>query len=516
MDLPCFGYKVRLKLMVQRFFCDNQGCERVTFAESFPGLLAYRARRTERLKEQQLSVAFELGGETGKRILAIVSIDSSGDTLLRDILRAPEPVVEIPRVLGVDDWANCKGRNYGTIFVDLETHEPIDLLDSREANAVKVWLQVHPGVEIICRDRGKEYIKAATAGAPNAEQVADRWHLLKNIRETLQTILTHKPECLKVAAQQSHLDELGQTGEEQQPPLSVAGELNSPALSGGEEARSAKPTKVEQDKAAVHARRQTRYEQVRRLHHEDHSIRAIGRLMKMAARTVKKYIEAETCPQYATGRVRPSKLNPHLPYLEARWQAGCTNGTQLWRELRDERGFTGSRVLVSRWAAKQRQFLPAPVRYTRRQEATLKPQLAREQSAVPWSPPRAAWLLMRDPVELSEDEVATVHRIVSADSKVARAVELVQRFIGMVKNRRPDGLVAWLEEARSVRIRALTSFVNGIYADFAAVHNALKLEWSAGQTEGQVNRLKYIKRQGYGRAGFELLRKRVLYRAHSA
>ena len=516
MDLPCFGYQVRLNLTVQRFFCDNKECNRVTFAESFPGLVSYKARRTERLKEQQLSVAFELGGEAGKRILAIVRMVSSGDTLLRDILQAPEPVVETPRVLGIDDWANCKGRSYGTIFVDLETHKPIDLLDSRAASAVKAWLQAHPDVEIICRDRGKEYIKAATAGAPDAEQVADRWHLLKNMRETLQTILTHKPECLKAAAQQPLPDERGQPREEQQPQFSVVGEQNSPSYSGDEEAPSAKPTKAEQDKAAVHARRQARYDQVRRLHREGHSIRAIARLMKMATRTVKKYIEAETCPQYATGRVRPSKLNPHLPYLEARWQSGCTNGTQLWRELRDQHGFTGSRPLVSRWAAKQRQLLPTTVRYSRQQKASLKPQLARKHKAAPWSPSRAAWLLVRDPSELNEEEAATVRRIVKADSKVARAVELAQRFVEMVKKRGQDCLLTWLEEARSVRIRALTSFVNGIYADFAAVHNALKLEWSAGQTEGQVNRLKFIKRQGYGRAGFELLRRRVLYQARSA
>jgi transposase len=516
MDLPCFGYKVRLNLTVQRFFCDNKECSRVTFAESFPNLVSFRARRTERLKEQQLSVAFELGGEAGKRILAIVRMVSSGDTLLRDILQAPEPVVGTPRVLGIDDWANCRGRNYGTIFVDLETHEPIDLLDSREASTVKAWLQAHPGIEIICRDRSKEYIKAANAGTPDAEQVADRWHLLKNMRETLQTILTHKPECLKAAAQQPLPDELGQTGEEQQPQVSVAGKLNSPSFSGGGEALSTRPTQADQDKAAVHARRQARYEQVRCLHREGHSIRAIARLMKLAARTVKKYIEAETCPQYATGHVRPSKLSPHLPYLEARWRSGCTNGTQLWCELRDQRGFTGSRPLVSRWAANQRQLLPAPVRYSRQQSASLKPQLAREHKPAPWSPSRAAWLLVRDPLELNEEEAATARRIVEADSKMARAVELTQRFVQMVKKRGQDCLLTWLEEARSVRIRALTSFVNGIYADFAAVHNALKLEWSAGQTEGQVNRLKFIKRQGYGRASFQLLRKRVLYQARLA
>jgi transposase len=515
MDLPCFGYKVRLNLTVQRFFCDNEACKRVTFAESFPGLVAYKARRTERLSRQQLSVAFELGGETGKRILAIVSMGSSGDTLLRDILQAPEPIVDTPRVLGIDDWANCKGRTYGTIFVDLETHQPVDLLDTREASVVEAWLKMRPGVEIICRDRGKEYIKAASSGAPDAEQVADRWHLLKNIREMLQTILTHKPECLKAAAQRSLPDEDEEPEQCMQPQLSDASEVDMSSPLKNDVTLPVKPTKAQQDKAAVHSRRQARYDQVRQLHRDGHSMRGIARLMKMSKRTVKKYVEADACPQYTTGRVQPSKLNRYLPYLEDRWQSGCTNASQLWRELRDQHGFAGSRGLVARWAAKQRQLLPAPARYRRQQKASLKPQLAHEHKPTSWSASRASWLLIRDLSELNEEEAATVNRITAADGKVAKAIELVQSFIAMVKKRKKDGLITWLEDARSVRIRALTTFVNGIYADFEAVYNALKMEWSAGQTEGQINRLKFIKRQGYGRAKFGLLRRRVLYQPGS-
>lgn len=314
MDLPCFGYEVRLNLSVQRFFCDNDACPRVTFAERFPGLLAYRARRTERLRRQQVAVAFELSGECGRRILEIMRMGSSGDTLLREILQAPEPDVCVPRVLGIDDWANCKGRSYGTILVDLETHQPIDLLATRETSAVEEWLQAHTGIEIICRDRGKEYIKAANAAAPEAAQVADRWHLLKNMRETLQTILTHKPACLRAAVRQSLPDAVEQVEPELERQPFTGSLTNSTPPLRLDDPRRVKLTKAEQDKAAVHARRQTRYEQVRRLHRDGHSIRSIARAMKVSTRTVKKYLEAETCPQYATGRVRASKLNPHLPF----------------------------------------------------------------------------------------------------------------------------------------------------------------------------------------------------------
>ena len=170
------------------------------------------------------------------------------------------------------------------------------------------------------------------------------------------------------------------------------------------------------------------------------------------------------------------------------------------------------RALVSRWAAKQRQLLLPAVRYKRQQRATVKPQLEREHSPAPWSPSRASWLLIRPLSELTKEEAATVQRITAADRKVEQAVELVQRFVEMVKKRKKNCLLTWLEDARAIRLRALTSFVNGICADLSAIYNALTMEWSAGQTEGQVNRLKFIKRQGYGRASFELLRKRVLYR----
>jgi transposase len=137
-------------------------------------MLASYARRTHRLQSQQLKVAFALGGEASARLLSITGMGTSPDTLLRMIRNADEPKFEIPRVLGVDDWAKRKGHSYGTILVDLESRQPVDLLLERSAASLAEWLKAHPGVEVISRDRGTEYIKGATQGAPNAIQVADR------------------------------------------------------------------------------------------------------------------------------------------------------------------------------------------------------------------------------------------------------------------------------------------------------------------------------------------------------
>lgn len=179
-DLPCFGFRVQLHLAVRRFFCHYKPCSRHTFAESFPELVRFKKHRTNRLCQQQLAVAFVVSGEAGQRLLPLLAIPFSGDTLIRDIRRQSDVDPQAPRVLGIDDWAKKRGQTYGTILVDLESRQPVDLLDSREVADVTAWLQQHPGIEIISRDRGPDYAKAASLGAPEAQQVADRWHLLKN------------------------------------------------------------------------------------------------------------------------------------------------------------------------------------------------------------------------------------------------------------------------------------------------------------------------------------------------
>ena len=161
-DLPCLGYRVQLHLKVRRFFCRDIDCTRRTFAEPFPELVHYKARRTERLSQQQLAVAFAVSGEAGRRLLPLLAMPLSGDTLIRAIRELPDEEIRTPRVLGIDDWAKKRGHTYGTILVDLESRQPIDVLDSREAADVIAWLKQRPGVEIISRDRGADYIKAAT------------------------------------------------------------------------------------------------------------------------------------------------------------------------------------------------------------------------------------------------------------------------------------------------------------------------------------------------------------------
>lgn len=331
-DLPCVGYGVQLQMRVRRFFCDNSGCGHRTFAERFPAVVAPYARRTERLAVQQQQVAFEVGGEVGARLLNILGMPVSPDTLIRMVRRAPEPAVAAPRVLGVDDWAKKKGQSYGTILVDLEEHQVIDLLPERSAESFAEWLQAHPGVEIISRDRGTDYIKGATEGAPEAIQVADRWHLLQNLREALERLMTEKPACLKAAAAPVAQPEELAPHSQLNLLFAVASQSKGKAVATAEPKPTTQP---ERRKQARRARKQERYELVHSLHAEGVSVRDIGRRLNMSYHTIDKYLQADSCPFYPEQVKRGrSKLDPYLDYLTARWQAGGHNASQLWRELR--------------------------------------------------------------------------------------------------------------------------------------------------------------------------------------
>lgn len=454
-DLPCLGLTVRLHLAVRRFACCEVGCSRKTFAEDLGELLACRARRTTRLKAQHLATAYALGGEAGKRLTHELGMPISGDTLIRDIRQAAEEPVLAVRVVGVDDWAMLKGNRYGTILVDLEEHRPIDVIGSREAAEVAAWFQTHPEIEIISRDRGKDYIKAATEGAPQAEQVADRWHLLHNLQEAVATFLQQQPGCLQAAAQ--GVAALDQKTEPPLPSVLPEGSPNeieaSSTPSPPVQVTEKRPlTQAEQNQATGRARHQERFDQVRQLKQAGYSDRAIGRHMKMSPNTVRKYGEAESCPSYPVGRIGFSKLTPWLPYLEQRWQAGCTNTSQLWREI-SQKGFSGSLGLVIRWAVSQTKLLPTENQYRRQQAPTVRPALSRQLQPVPWSAGRASWLVMLDDNKLDQEQQAARTSMLAADTHMVTIDRLARQFVQLVKDRRSSDLDPWLNDVAASGIK---------------------------------------------------------------
>ena len=433
---------------------------------------------------QQQRVAFVLGGEAGASLLSIMGMAASPDTLIRLIRKIPEPEVTTPRVVSVDEWAKRKGRSYGTILVDLETHKPVDLLPEKSAESFANWLREHPGVEIISRDRCKEYINGANEGAPDAIQVADRWHLLNNLRDTLKKLMEGKRACLMAAADKPKTDGSSQD-------VTIENRVDSVELPE----TTPKLTKAEEKRLSRRQKRQERFEEAKKLHELGVSKSEIARRLNINWRTASKYIRIDECPVYAGQKRGLRNFAPFMDYMEKRWEEGCHNATQIWREIR-ELGYEGARRTPGEWATKKRKLASSSDTGAKK--------------IIPWTASNAAWLLVKPEDELTEDDRQALERMKEADEKVAQAYTWGQRFTEMVRERQPDSLLPWLEDVGKSRISALVSFAKGIKQDIAAVMNALSLPWSNGQTEGQVNRLKLIKRQMYGRANFDLLRKRVI------
>jgi len=466
-DLPVSGHSVRLRVTVRRFFCDHDMCARTTFAERMPGFLLPYARRTDRLGQQQLWVGFVVGGKAGSRLLALLAMRVSRDTLLRMIRRAPEPYVSTPRVLGIDDWVKRKGRDYGTILVDLEARQPVDMLPAATSEAVATWLREHPGVEIVSRDRGPEFIKGVQEGAPDAIPVADRWHLMKNLREAIERWLDGKRACLKAAARV--IEDAG--------PKTQTAELG-PDI-----------PKTRGVMTSGHERRLARYDAVVSLYGEGLSQVQIARRLSLSRKTVRRYIRADGCPPPTRRAPRPGKLDPYKPYIRERWSSGCRHAITILREIR-AMGYRGGYSILTAWMT-----------------SSLRQSSSRSGAA---PKRRLPWLLMRDEADLSDDDSQALDRMIQVDVQVRDVHDLTHRFLNMVREGRSGDLMTWIDDAGELGIASLRGFASGLIQDLDAVRNALLLPWSNGQVEGQINRIKLIKRQMYGRAGFDLLRKCVL------
>lgn len=486
-DLPWQGVAVRLELHTRRFRCLNASCPQRIFCERLPAVVARYARKTARLTDALQLIGFALGGKAGARLALQLGMIVSADTLLRRIRHAALIEQPTPRVLGVDDWAFRRGLRYGTLLVDLERRRPVDLLPDREAATLAAWLKAHPGVEIISRDRACAYADGARAGAPDAVQVADRWHLLKNMGDTVQRLLDRKHAVLRQVAKSITATAVEVT------------DGNAAAASA-----AAMPlTLSERAKQQSRARRLARYHDVVTLWQQGVSLRAIARELHLSRTTVKRYVRAESFPEPAQRPRRRSIVDPFGEYLAARWHEGCHNATVLWREIK-ERGFSGPYNAVCRYLARwRRDNLPRRLQQRKRTTTvtTCKTPSAR----------RTMWLLLGDETKQQPEEQAFVTRLLAQCPEAKTVHSLAQAFARIVRERKVDALDEWMTQAAASGLSEMRGFVTGLRRDLAAVKAALIYEWSNGQVEGQVNRLKLLKRQMFGRANFDLLKQRVLH-----
>jgi transposase len=494
--LPWCGTPVRFRVQVRKFFCDEPACGRRIFAERLDEVARVHARSTDRQREALEWIAFALGGEVGARLARELGLLASPDTLLNRIRGASRAEAEDVRVLGVDNFGFRKGNAPGTILVDLERRQIVDLFEGHSTELIEQWLRQHPGVEVASRDRSNVCREGISKGAPEAMQVADRWHLLHNLSQVLEEFLLQKRPVLKKAA--AIPEEGAEPEADSDTDVSTPGPMspNRPRLWHARQEEKARKR---------HQRLIEQWKDIRHLYLAGANVRFIARKLGINPRTVYRYKDLEEPPPRQTYTTRASVLDPYVPYLLGRWEEGCRNGKQLLREIR-ERGYSNSERTFIRFTGELRRAGAAG-----KPASSCAPR-ARKGSVAGLSPTakNVAALFMRREEKLSEEQKEYLQRLCASDGALADARRLSQEFAKMVRGLEGEKLDGWLKEAEASQATVMKKFAVGLKKDLSAVRAGLTESWSTGPVEGFITKLKLIKRQGYGRANFDLLRARAL------
>ncbi|MDX3635823.1 ISL3 family transposase [Streptomyces europaeiscabiei] len=452
-EYPVGGRRVVVKLEVRRFFCDAPDCGPRTFVEQVEGLTTRYARAGPGVKTLWRSVALTAGGRPGTRLCRSLAVPTGRARLLGQ-LHAPDDPAHSPRVLGVDDFAFRRSRTYGTILLDVETSTPIDLLADRTSETLAAWLTAHPGAEIVCRDRDSGYSRAIKAAAPDATEVADRWHLLQNLSAAIERTCHQHRACLHKYA----LDDVDAPPSATAPPtalLPLAPPLDSiPA------------TPLMQRVTERHA-------EIHRLREATWTISAIARRFGLDRKTVRRYLTTDLDVLIASARDRrPRQLDPYRPYIQQRFTDGCTNAAQLYREIH-EHGYRGNHQAVRLY-----------IRSMRGGTAAAEPP-----RPIPTPRKITSWI-MRPRDGLSREEQDRLDEVRIACPDIATACDLARVFTGLVRDRRGHLLTTWVREAETTGPGPVRGFAGFLRQDWDAVLAGMTLDYSSGVVEGHVNRLR--------------------------
>ena len=469
---------VQLWVTVGRFRCRNSSCPRKIFCERLPQIARAYGRQTERTSEIVRVIGYVAGGLPGQRLLARLAIVTSDDTVLRSVRQEPAqpPSVAPIHNLGVDDWAWRKGQDYGTILVNLDLHRVADLLPDRSAESLSGWLKQHPGIVTISRDRCGLYADGAKLGAPQAQQVADRFHLVLNLSSTMERVLEERSRELIL------------------PPLedsAPASESACPLASDAVVAPTAPPQPTPSRQRRQ--RRLERYEEVVARFHAGESQAAISRAMGLERKTIRRWLRRGQFPERKRPSRRPAKVNEFADYLHQRWNEGCHNASRLFREIQ-AKGYAGKRAMVANFVTGWRKTGKA----------------VSPKSPLRVAPKHAAILVTRPANEMTEEQQQLFDRIEAQCPEIRDLRHLALTFREALAADESAQMKQWIEGAKHCEFGPIVRFAYGLQKDLSAVAAAVDTQWSTGQVEGQINRLTTIKRQMYGRAGFQLLRARVL------
>ncbi|MEU7874313.1 ISL3 family transposase [Dactylosporangium sp. NPDC049140] len=471
-DVVIGGRQVELLLRMRIFVCQQAECTVTRFAEQVDGLTHRYGRRTLPARHVLQTLGLALAGRPAARLASSLGLQVGRNTLLRLVRAIPDHQTGAVTVLGVDDFALRRGHRYGTILIDLSTRTPVDVLPDRETDTLTAWLQANPGAQVICRDRAGAYAEAARRGAPDAIQVADRWHLWHNLAQHVEKAVARHQRCLN-------------------PPPQPA----TPQPTPDAEAVAAHAAAATRD-SRLAQRTRDRFEQVQRLLDEGRSIKAIVRDLGLARETVRRYARATDIEDLiATARTgaRASILDPYLEHIHQRWASGGTDAKAFFHELRGM-GYPGSYSVLRDYVRALRALTAAP---------PTAPRPPKVRHVVNW--------LLRHPQRMEPDDQAGLAAVRDRCPHLNRLAAHVTAFAVILTQRRGQELDAWINAVTHDDQPDLHSFAAGLQRDYDAVRNGLTLPHNSGPVEGHVNRIKMLKRQMFGRANFDLLRKRVLH-----
>ncbi len=498
-DLPVQGTQVILRLHLGRWRCRNAVCERRIFTEPLSKVCAPYAQQTKRTGEIIAAVGRALGGRPGQRLMRRLGIQVSADTLIRQVKRTARlpALPQLIRVLGVDDWAWCKGQTFGTILVDLERRQVVDLLPTRSADSLGKWLAQHPEVTTVSRDRQGVYAEGARRGAPEAVQVADRFHLVLNLTQAVERELAVNRPHLRIASPSA--PEL--------PPWPTTEEVKSQTKQIRVRSRMAR-----QKMEVSRQRRQQKLElfrTIKQMRAAGMKISLIARQLGLCRRRIDKWIQLDELPERSRMQPRPGMPESFRDYLRQRWEAGCRHGRTLFAEIR-KLGYIGCYSGLAKFLSPWRQ----PRAETRRAISAfpdaLQLQVTTSTGSRQLSPQVAVALLGKIRAELTSKQAQIVDTLKRQCPGFAVMRKLVFSFRAILRGGKVTTLHRWMEDARKTGIHSLVRFVRTLKQDLSAVESAVSKPWSNGPVEGHINRLKMLKRQMYGRAGIELLRARLL------
>jgi transposase len=533
-DLPILGLNVSIEIQTRRFWCKQPGCSQKIFSLPLDGLAKKYARATERRDTVLGTLGRFLGGRPAARASQSLGVPTSRATTLRRLRSLPLEIPPISPFVGIDDFSFKKGHRYGTIVVDLPSHRVVDLLPDRESTTVADWMKSHPHVEVVSRDRSGSYADAVNTGAPQALQVADRFHLLKNVTDALKRVIESKHRLCSTVAKEAIViirDDNRKECEEQteaipeqsvndptttiEPSMLTDFVPNSSILEIGafpvvlDEATVAeslgsnltsmepKPTKAQQDSENRRERRLSRYEEVMELRRKGFGFRAIASIVGLARQTVRSWINRGDFPERAPQMRRHPLLDEWTAQINTLHEQGIVKATAIFQELR-KAGYRGSYTSIKNYCRNRWK----------------RPELNREHaSSIPssWRSPRSiTWSLISDQINMNKNDRKFFDLLCARDEELRLAVKAARDFASLVRTKGHALLTAWIKDAKAT---LLAPFAQTIERDEACVRAAMREPWSQGCVEGNVNRLKVIKRQMYGRGKFDLLRRRVLLKA---